>query len=92
MVILRGLNPLFDKNFLALSKSKVFADKNNNNVQFLTDRIENIVVKGENAGFQHFLLLPQCFQKASSLGLFKVRIVCERVNHYFAKIKLMLTT
>ena len=25
--------------------------------------------KGENAGYQHFLLYPQCFQKASNLGL-----------------------
>ena len=24
-------------------------------------RVENIVGKGENAGFQHFLLFPQCF-------------------------------
>ena len=30
------------------------------------DREENIVRKGENAGYQHFLLLKQCFQKASS--------------------------
>ena len=28
-------------------------------------RIENIVEKGENAGFQHFLLFSQCFQKLS---------------------------
>ena len=28
-------------------------------------RTENIVGKGENAGHQHFLLFPQCFQKAS---------------------------
>ena len=28
-------------------------------------REENIVGKGENAGYQHFLLFPQCFQKAS---------------------------
>ena len=26
-------------------------------------RIEEIVVKGENADYQHFLLFPQCFQK-----------------------------
>ena len=26
--------------------------------------VENIVEKGENAGYQHFLLFPQCFQKA----------------------------
>ena len=25
------------------------------------DRVENIVEKGENAGYQHFLLFPQCF-------------------------------
>ena len=25
-------------------------------------RVENIVGKGENAGYQHFLLFPQCFQ------------------------------
>ena len=29
------------------------------------DRVENIVEKGESAGYQHFLLFPQCFQKAS---------------------------
>ena len=30
--------------------------------------VENIVGKGENAGFQHFPLFPQCFQKASFSG------------------------
>ena len=29
------------------------------------DREENIVGKGENAGYQHFLLFPQHFEKAS---------------------------
>ena len=29
------------------------------------DRIENIVGKGENAGYQHFLLFPLCFETAS---------------------------
>ena len=29
------------------------------------DRVENIVGKGGNAGYQHFLLFPQCFEKAS---------------------------
>ena len=28
------------------------------------DNVENIVGKGENAGYQHFLLFPQCFEKA----------------------------
>ena len=30
---------------------------------FLLDRIENIVGKGENAGYKHFLLFPQFFQR-----------------------------
>ena len=29
-----------------------------------SDRVENFVGKGENAGYQHFLLFPQGFQKA----------------------------
>ena len=33
--------------------------------KFVLGRIENIVGKGENAGFQHFLLFPRCFQKVS---------------------------
>ena len=28
------------------------------------DGVEYIVGKVENAGFQHFLLFPQCFEKA----------------------------
>ena len=32
------------------------------NNHFEPYRIENIVGKGENAGYQHFPLLPQCFQ------------------------------
>ena len=32
------------------------------------DRIENIV-KGENAGYRHFLLFQKCFQKAYEQGL-----------------------
>ena len=31
---------------------------------FNLGRVESIVEKGENAGYQHFLLFPQCFQKA----------------------------
>ena len=34
----------------------------------------NIVGKGENAGNQHFLLFPQCFQKPSFSGSLKVAI------------------
>ena len=36
-----------------------------NVTNFVMVRVENIVGKGENAGYQHFLLFPQCFQEAS---------------------------
>ena len=50
------------------SKLKVFADNKinvNQKLKFDLGRVENIVRKGENAGYQHFLLFPQCFQKVS---------------------------
>ena len=34
---------------------------------YVVEHIENILGKGENAGYQHFLLFPQYFQKASLL-------------------------
>ena len=46
----------------------------------LYDRVENIVGKGENSGYQHFLLFPQCFQKASFPEASKGVIVWEWVN------------
>ena len=46
-------------------------------------RVENIAGKGENAGYQHFLLFSQCFQTASILGLLKVGIVWLRVKAIF---------
>ena len=49
-------------------------------LKFVLGRIENIVGKGENAGYQHFLLFPQCFQKRSFPGVFKVGIVWEWVK------------
>ena len=54
---------------------KAFADDSLNVVQimeFAFDRVENIVGKGENAGHQHFLLFPQCFEKDFVLGWLKV--------------------
>ena len=71
-------NPLPNDKSLDVTKVKAFAD-NKLRVAKMTislfDRIENTVGKGENAGYQHFLLFPQCFPKSSSLGLLKVRIV-----------------
>ena len=45
----------------------------------LFDRVENVVGKGENAIFQHFLVFPQSFQRAFSSGSSKVGIVWKKV-------------
>ena len=61
-----------------MTKLKAFADNKINVAQMMVsvlDRIENIAEKGENVGYQHFLLFPQCFQKASFSGSLKVLIV-----------------
>ena len=70
--------------FLDLSKLKALADEKLNvteKLKFVLGRIENIVGKGENAGYQHFLLLLQCFQKASFSQSLKVRIAWYRVKY-----------
>ena len=59
------------------SKLKAFADDEINlteKLKFVLERVEIIVGKGENAGYQQFLLFPQCFQKASYTGSLKVGI------------------
>ena len=35
--------------------------------------VENILVRGENAVYQHFLLFPKCFQEPSSSRVIKSR-------------------
>ena len=59
-------------------KLKAFADDNLNEsskLKFALGRVENIVEKGENAGYQHFLLFPQCFQRSYTPRSLKVGIV-----------------
>ena len=71
-----------DKN-LTLSKLKAFADDKINVTQMIIsvfNRAENIVGKGENVGYQHFLLFPQCFEKASFSDTSKCVIVWEWVK------------
>ena len=49
------------------SKLKAFADNNfkfDKNSRKFSNRVENIVGKGEIARYEQFLLFPQCFQKA----------------------------
>ena len=45
-------------------------------MKFVIDRLENIVRKGENAGYQHFLLFPQFFHKRSSIESSQLGTVC----------------
>ena len=44
-------------------------------LKFDLGQAENIVGKGENAGYPYFLLFPQCFQKLSFPEVLKVGIV-----------------
>ena len=71
-------NSLPNDKILDWSELKTLAgDKTNvtEKLNFVLERVENIVGKGENAVYQYFLLFPQCFQKASYTGSFKVGIV-----------------
>ena len=59
------------------SKFEASADEKMNVVKklkFVHGRVEHIVEKEENAGYQHFLLFPQCFQ-TSLFGVFKSGVV-----------------
>ena len=67
-------NSLPNNKICGLTKLKAVAD-NNEMLISLFDRVDKIVGKGENAGYQHFLLFPWYFQKASLSGSLKVGIV-----------------
>ena len=68
---------LSNDRILDLSKLKAFADDkcDSKKPKFTFGRVENIVGKGENAGYQHYLLFPICFQKHTFSGLLQVEIV-----------------
>ena len=54
---------------LDTTELKAFADDNLNIAKMkisLFDIVENTEGKGENAGSQHFLIFPQCFQNVFS--------------------------
>ena len=54
-------------------KLKTFADNNlyvTENLKLALGRVENIMEKGKNAGYQHFLLFPLYFKNALSAGSF----------------------
>ena len=62
-------------NFLGWSKSKTLENnqvKVGKTAEFVPDIVENNVGKGENAGYQHFLLFPHCFQHICFLRVVKM--------------------
>ena len=64
---------------------KVFADDKINvakKMKFVFGKVENIKGKGENAGYQHFLLFPQCFLKVSSQDHKKLGLYGKEVTVY----------
>ena len=78
VIVWEWVNSLPIDKILDCSKLESFADDILNvreKLKFVSERVENIVGKGENAGYQHFLLFPLCFQKASFIGWLKVVIV-----------------
>ena len=78
------INPLPNNKILDMTKLKAFADDKLKVAKMtisLFDGVENAVGKGENAGYQHFLLFPQCFLKPSYLGSLKVGIVWYTLYH-----------
>ena len=87
------MSSLPNNKVLDWSKFGVFADDKINvteKLKFVEGRIENIVGKGENAGFQHFLLFQQCFQKAIFSGSLKVGILWNRVKGNKFKVTIFL--
>ena len=62
------VNLLPNDKFSDMIELKAFADNKLNVAKimiFLSDRAKNTVGKGENAGYQQFILFPQCFPKLS---------------------------
>ena len=91
----RGFNPLPDDKILVLPKLKAFADDKSSVTQNITvvfHRIKNTVGKVENAGYQHFLLFPQCFQKPFSPVCQKSSLCGNGLKHYGKRRKCWLPT
>ena len=68
-------SPLANNKILDWYRLKALADDKiymTEKLKFVLGRLENIVGKGENAGYQYFLLFPKYFQKVSYTGSSKV--------------------
>ena len=74
-----SLNSLPNDTILNQSKFKAFAGDKiilTQKVKFVLGRVENIVVKGENAGFQHLLPFSTMFLRAFFTGDVKKSELC----------------
>ena len=61
------MNSLSDgSNFKAFAADRILMTQK---LKFVLGRVEKILEKGENAGYQHFLIFPKCFQKLSFPGV-----------------------
>ena len=83
VLFIAALNSLSNKKILDRSKKTAFADDKINvteQLKLVLGRVENIVEKGENAGYQHFLLFLPCFQKA--LSKWQIRFSSKRLILY----------
>ena len=69
----KAVNPLPNDKILekALADDKIILIRK---LKFVLGIVKNVVGE-ENAGYQHFLLFPQCFQNLSFPKVLKVRIV-----------------
>ena len=79
-----SFNALPNGKILDWSKSEAFADNEINVTQkwkFELEWVENIVGKAKNAGYQHFLIFPQCFQNLCSSGSLKFGLYGKELNH-----------
>ena len=52
--------------------------------------VENVVGKGENAGYQHFLLFPQCFREGSFSGALEVGILLLTIKPFRLTLKTVM--
>ena len=82
-IVWKRVNSLPNNKILDWSKLKAFADEKLNvteKLKFVLGRVENIMGKGKNAGYQHFFLFPQCFSNLSFSGSLKAVVVWQRVK------------
>ena len=76
-------NFLANNKILGQSKLKAFADDKidvSEKLKFVLGKVESIVGKWENAGYQDFLLFPKCFQKRPFSAFKKFWFVSYRVK------------